>query len=45
MDSIEASLESAEKTADNIEFLCSLSQRRFDCILRAAETLKLKLGC
>lgn len=43
MKSIEESFSSAEKTAENIQFLCSLSQRRFDCILRAAEILKRKL--
>lgn len=45
MNSIENSLDNAVKSADNIQFLCSLSQRRFDCILRAAESLRLKLRC
>ncbi len=41
--SVEQILTNAETTADNIEFLCSLSQRRFDCILRTAKMLQTKL--
>jgi len=41
--SIEEGFSSAERVAENIQFLCSLSQRRFDCILRAAENLKRKI--
>lgn len=41
--SVEQILKDAETTADNIEFLCGLSQRRFDCILRNAKLLQAKL--
>ena len=41
---IESDLDSASNNLDNISFLLSLSQRRFDCILRTAEALKQKLN-
>tara|TARA_R110000803_G_scaffold31411_4_gene70075 strand:+ start:188 stop:328 length:141 start_codon:yes stop_codon:yes gene_type:complete len=43
MKTIQDILTDAEHSADNIEFLCSISQKRFDCILRAAEALKRKI--
>ena len=40
---IEANLDSATQSIDNIGFLLRISQRRFDCILRSCEALKKKL--
>ena len=40
---ITANIDSATQSIDNISFLLSLSQRRFDCILRNCEVLKKKL--
>ena len=43
MKSIQEILTDAEHSADTIQFLCAVSQRRFDCILRAADELKRKM--
>mgnify|MGYP001292173731 FL=1 len=41
--SIENTLQQAENTADNVHFLCGLSRRRYDCLIRTAKQLKHKL--
>ena len=43
MKTLEQALASAYQTTDNIQFLLSMSHRRYDCLLRAAEALKTKL--
>ena len=43
MKSLESTINSAEERADNVQFLCNLSIRRFDCIIRSAKQLKLKI--
>ena len=40
---IESTIISAEERADNVQFLCNLSIRRFDCLIRSAKQLKLKI--
>ncbi len=40
---IESTIISAEERADNVQFLCNLSIRRFDCLIRTAKQLKLKI--
>ncbi len=41
--SIENTLQQAENTADNVHFLCGLSRRRYDCLIRTAKQLRYKL--
>ena len=43
MKSLESTIISAEERADNVQFLCNLSIRRFDCLIRSAKQLKLKI--
>ena len=43
MKSLESTINSAEERADNVQFLCAMSIRRFDCIIRSAKQLKLKI--
>jgi hypothetical protein len=40
---IESTLKQAENRADNVHFLCGLSRRRYDCLIRTAKQLKYKL--
>jgi hypothetical protein len=40
---MEEEFKAVSNNLDNISFLLSISQRRFDCILRTAEALKQKL--
>ena len=41
--SIESTFDSAEERAENVHFLCGLSIRRFNCIIRTAKQLQLKI--
>ena len=43
MMTIESTLQQAENTADNVHFLCGLSRRRYDCLIRTAKQLRYKL--
>jgi hypothetical protein len=43
MKSLESTINSAEERADNVQFLCAMSIRRFDCLIRSAKQLKLKI--
>ena len=38
---IESTFISAEERAENVQFLCGLSIRRLDCLIRTAKQLKL----
>jgi len=40
---IESTFISAEERAENVQFLCGLSIRRLDCLIRTAKQLKLKI--
>jgi len=40
---IESTFRQAENTADNVHFLCGLSRRRYDCLIRTAKHLRLKI--
>ncbi len=40
---IESTFQQAENTADNVHFLCGLSRRRYDCLIRTAKHLRLKI--
>jgi len=40
---VELNLESALEHTENIQFLLSMSHRRYDCLLRAAEALQQKV--
>ena len=40
---IESTLQQAENTADNVHFLCGLTRRRYDCLIRTAKQLRYKL--
>ncbi len=41
--SIESTFDSAEERAENVHFLCGLTRRKFDCLIRTAKQLKLKI--
>jgi len=41
--SIESTFDSAEMRAENVHFLCGLSIRRYDCIIRTAKQLQIKI--
>lgn len=41
--SIESTFDSAEERADNVHFLCGLSIRRLNCLIRTAKQLQLKI--
>jgi len=43
MMTIESTLQQAENTSDNFHFLCGLSRRRYDCLIRTAKQLRYKL--
>ena len=40
---IEATLIQAESRAENVHFLCGLTRRRYDCLLRNAKQLRIKI--
>ena len=40
---VESTLLQAENTADNVHFLCGLSRRRYECLIRTAKQLRYKL--
>jgi len=41
--SIESTFQAAEQRADNVHFLCGLSLRRLNCLIRTAKQLQLKI--
>ena len=41
--SIESTIQQAENTADNVHLLCGLTRRRYDCLIRTAKHLRLKI--
>ena len=41
--SIESTFDSAEERAENVYFLCGLSIRRLNCLIRTAKQLQLKI--
>jgi hypothetical protein len=40
---IESTLKQAENRADNVHFLCGLSRRRYECLIRNAKHLRWKI--
>ncbi len=40
---IESTIQQAESRAENVHFLCGLTRRRYDCLLRSAKQLQLKI--
>ena len=40
---IESALMRAENRADNVHFLCGLSKRRYECLIRNAKHLRMKI--
>jgi hypothetical protein len=41
--SIESTFDSAEERAENVHFLCGLTRRRFNCLIRTAKQLQIKI--
>ena len=40
---IESTFQQAEHTANNVHFLCGLTRRRYDCLIRTAKHLQMKI--
>ena len=40
---IESTIQQAESRAENLHFLFGLTRRRYDCILRSAKQLRIKI--
>ena len=40
---IESTFQQAESRAENVHFLCGLTRRRYDCLLRSAKQLRIKI--
>ena len=40
---IESTFDSAEERAENVHFLCGLTRRRFNCLIRTAKQLQIKI--